>query len=66
MVDLSNLYSGYQRAATYNRVDKNTLLKALKPYKLNFSSTLNKSDVQLRHLATQTVVARYLAAKNAK
>ncbi len=65
-MDLSNLYSSYVRAGQYSPVEKKTLLKALKPYKLNFSSTTNKSDTQLRRLATKAVVDRYLAAKNPK
>lgn len=65
-MDLTNLYNSYQRASQYNRVDKKTLLKALKPYRLTFSSTMNKSDTELRRLATKTVVDRYLKAKGQK
>ena len=66
MIDLSNLFAGYAKASTYNPVDKKTLLKALKPYGLNFNSTINKSDSDLRRLAAKTVVDRYMKAKQAK
>ena len=62
-IDLNNIYAGYTKASTYNRVDKNTLLKALRPYAINLKSTAGKSDVQLRHMAAQAVVKRYRAKK---
>ena len=66
MVDLNNLYSGYQQASTYNPVDKKLLLRAIKPYGFTFNSTIGKSDTQLRRMAAKVVVDRYLAKKAAK
>lgn len=65
-LDLTNLYAGLQKASAYNPVDKKTLQKALKPYKLNLTSSAGKSDSQLRRLAAKAVLARYKAAQKQK
>ena len=62
-MDLTNLYAGLTRASTYNPVNKKTLTKGLKRFNLDFSSVTGKSDSDLRKLARQTVINKYLAAK---
>lgn len=58
ILDLTNLYSGYARASTYNPVDRKTLQRGLKRYKLNFDAGKGKSDTQIRKLAIQAVLKR--------
>lgn len=62
-MDLTNLYAGYQKAGTYNRVDTKVIQKALKPYKLTIASAKGKTDTQLRKLAAQTIINRYRKSK---
>lgn len=65
-IDPTNLYAGLTRASTYHSVDKKTIQKALKPYKLDLKIATGKSDTQLRKLAATTVINRYLAKKKKK
>lgn len=56
--DLTNLYSGYQRASRYSPVAPSTLRKALKPYGIRMASLQGKSDSQLRQMAITAVLAK--------
>lgn len=58
-MDLTNLYSGYLRASTYERVPRKVLRRGLKPFHLTFGDARGKSDTQLQKLAARRVLRQF-------
>lgn len=58
-LDLSNLYAGYLKAATYNPVTPKVIRRGLKPFHLKPVQARGKSDTQLQRLAARRVIRRF-------
>lgn len=58
MADLTDLFTGYQRASRFAPVERSTVETALRPYNLQIAALSGKSDAELRRLAATAVLAR--------
>lgn len=58
MADLTDLFTGYQRASRFAPVERSTVETALKPYNLEIAALSGKSDRDLRRMAAAAVLAR--------